>query len=100
MEPVKQDADDGYVSDDDCIAVLFDVTDVTPSHRRKKERRYRVYYGNVGKVTYDKVGERTLGVRAHLTEKSGEAVCKWFEEVRDASGKHVEIQGQKPIICP
>ena len=85
LEPTKTDADDGYVSDDDCIAVLFDVSDVTPSGRGKKKREYRVYYGKVGKVTYDKTGKRTPGPRAHLTEASGEAVCKWFEEKKDTN---------------
>lgn len=92
LEPSKTDADDGYVSDDDCIAVLFDVTAGGPN---KRAHQYRVYFGNVGKVTYDKVGKRVPGPRAHLTEESGEAVCKWFEEKLDASKKQVLIEGKR-----
>ena len=95
LEPAKVADDDGYISDDDCVAVLFDVTEGGP---KQKKPEYRVYYGNVAKVTYNKVDKRVLGPRAHLTEKSGEAVCKWFDEkmetVRRKKG-HVIVKGQR-----
>ena len=69
--------------------------DVTAGGPRKKQRQYRVYYGNVGKVTYDRIGKRVPGPRAHLNEKSGEAVCKWFEEKVDSKEKPVLINGQR-----
>ena len=92
LEPAKTDSDDGYVSDDDCIAVLYDITEGGP---RSKKQTFRVYYGNVAKVTYNKVGKRVPGPRAHLREKSGEAVCKWFEEALDKRGNHKVLKGQR-----
>lgn len=36
LEAEKRDEDDGYVSDDDGIAVLFDVSELVPSKRSIK----------------------------------------------------------------
>lgn len=47
------------------------------------------------KVTYDQVGKRVPGARAHLTELSGEAVCKWFDEQQDAKGNVVIHDGKR-----
>lgn len=92
LEPAKMGNDDGYVSDDDCVAVLYDITEGGP---RRKKQTFRVYYGNVAKVTYNKVGKRVPGPRAHLTENSGEAVCKWFDEALDKQGNHMVLKGQR-----
>ena len=100
LEADKKGDADGYVSDDDCIAVLFDETPGGP-HGKKKE--FRVYYGNVAKVTFSHRNKRVLGPRAHLLEESGEAVCKWFAEVT-VNGEHVSYDGKKayhlPIVNP
>lgn len=84
VEAGKSNTDDGYVSDDDCVAVLFDVSEGGP---RRTKKRWAVYYANVVKVTFDKLGKRVPGARAHLHELTGEAVCKWFDEKLD--GKEV-----------
>ena len=47
---------------------------------RPKEEECVVYFGTVAKVTYNRVSKEVPGSRAHLTERSGEAVCKWFYE--------------------
>ena len=92
-EPDKDVDKDGYVSDDDCVAVLYDVT---PGGPRRKTREYAVYYGNVAKLTYDRVGKRVPGPTAHLTERTGEAVCKGFDEKLTPSPKksHVKHMGK------
>ena len=92
IDPNKLDSVDGYISDDDCVAVLYDIT---PGGPKRQKKQFRVYYGNVAKVTYDKVGKRVPGPRAHLTEKSGEAVCKWFDEKVDKAGKHIRYGGKR-----
>ena len=100
LEPDKQDDADGYVSDDDCIAVLFDET---PGGPHRKKQQFRVYYGNVAKVSFNQRNKRVPGPRAHLLEESGEAVCKWFAEVI-VNGEHVSYEGKKayhlPIVNP
>ncbi|KAL3144581.1 hypothetical protein ABBQ32_004305 [Trebouxia sp. C0010 RCD-2024] len=92
LEADKNDEDDGYISDDDCIAVLFDMT---PGGPKQNKKEYQVFYGNVVKVTYDQVGKRVPGPRTHLTELSGEVVCKWFDEKRDAKGNVVTHNGKR-----
>ena len=93
LDECKADADDGYISEDDCVAVLYDMT---PKGPKKQSLVYKVFYGNVTKVTYDKAGKRVPGVRAHLLEASGEAVCKWFDPVlRDDGITHKPYGGKK-----
>ncbi|DBA94585.1 TPA: hypothetical protein ACH3X1_002168 [Trebouxia sp. C0004] len=64
LEPDKQDNDDGYISDDDCVAVLFDMT----SGPAKKQRKYQVFYGNVAKLTRDRSGRQVPGPRVHIND--------------------------------
>ena len=93
LEPDKVQGMDGYVSDDDCIAVLYDIT---PGGPRRKKKQYAVYFGSVTKVTYDRVGKRVPGARAHLKERSGEAVCKWFDEKLSSNKKgHATHNGKE-----
>ena len=61
LGPEKQDDDDVYISDDDCIAVLYDMTEGGPF---KKERKFEVFFGNVAKLTYEKGGKLVPGPRA------------------------------------
>ena len=56
LEPEKKDDDDGYISVDDCIAVLYDMTKCPA----KKHCKYQVFYGNVAKLTYDTGGKNVL----------------------------------------
>ena len=93
FEPDKVQGMDGYVSDDDCIAVLYDVT-CGGLHRKKKQ--YAMYFGKVTKVTYNRVGKRVPGARALLTERTGEAICKWFDEKLTSNKKgHATHNGKK-----
>ncbi|DBA99810.1 TPA: hypothetical protein ACH3X1_013712 [Trebouxia sp. C0004] len=64
LEPDKQDNDDGYISDDDCVAVLFNMT----SGPAKKQRKYQVFYGNVAKLTRDRSGRQVPGPRVHIND--------------------------------
>ncbi|DBA81637.1 TPA: hypothetical protein ACH3X1_007392 [Trebouxia sp. C0004] len=84
LEPDKQDNDDGYISDDDCVAVLFDMT----SGPAKKQRKYQVFYGNVAKLTRDRSGRQVPGPRVHIND-GGKAACKWFDEKLDKHSKPV-----------
>ena len=80
-------------SDDDCIAVLYDMTEGGPT---KKERKFEVFFGNVVKLTYEKGGKLVPGPRAHIHEESGEATCKWFDEKLDTkSGRPVLHHGKR-----
>ncbi|DBA88052.1 TPA: hypothetical protein ACH3X1_005033 [Trebouxia sp. C0004] len=90
LEPDKQDNDDGYISDDDCVAVLFDMT----SGPAKKQRKYQVFYGNVAKLTRDRSGRQVPGPRVHIND-GGKAACKWFDEKLDKHSKPVTHDGKR-----
>ena len=93
LEPEKKDDDDGYISDDDCIVVLYDMTKAGPTN---KDRKYEVFYGNVPKLTYENGGKLVPCPRAHIHEKTGEATCKWFDEKLDSkTGRPVLHRGKR-----
>ncbi|DBA84189.1 TPA: hypothetical protein ACH3X1_006653 [Trebouxia sp. C0004] len=93
LEPDTQDNDDGYISDDDCVAVLFDMT----SGPAKKQRKYQVFYGNVAKLTRDRSGRQVPGPRVHIND-GGKAACKWFDEKLDKHSKPVTHDGNRQSI--
>ncbi len=90
LDPAKQEHDDGYISDDDCVAVLFDMT----SGPTKKQRKYQVFYGNVVKLTRNKSGRQVPGPRVHIND-GGKAACKWFDEKLDKHSKPVTHDGKR-----
>lgn len=65
---------------DDCTAVFFDVSDGGAKDTKEK---CAVYYGNVAKVTFDKVDKTVPGARAHVNELFSKAGRKWFDGRRD-----------------
>ena len=91
LEPEKKDDDHGYISEDDCIAVLYDMT----KGPAKKHRKYQVFYGNVAKLTYDKGGKTVPGPRAHIKDETGVSACKWFDEKMGDNGKPVTYHGRR-----
>lgn len=96
LDKNKQAGEDGYISDDDNVAVLYDMT---PKGPKKQRSVYEVFFGNLAKVTYEKGGKQVPGPRAHLLETSGEAVCKWFDPIMELntnrSPMHVSYNGKK-----
>lgn len=90
LDPDKQEHDAGYISDDDCVAVLFDMS----SGPAKKKRQYQVYYGNVAKLTRNRSGRQVPGPRVHIND-GGKAACKWFDEKLDAHNKLVTHDGKR-----
>ena len=93
LEPEKKDDDDGYISDDDCIAVLYDMTKAGPT---KKDCKYEVFYGNFAKLTYENGGKLVPCPRAHIHEETGEATCKRFDEKLDSkTGRPVLQRGKR-----
>lgn len=90
LDPTKPEDDDGYISDDDCVAILFDMT----SGPEKKDRKYQVFYGNVVKLTRNKSGRQVPGPRVHINN-GGKAACKWFDEKLDKQSKPVTHNGKR-----
>ena len=90
LDRAKQEDDDGYISDDDCVAVLFDMT----SGPAKKQRKYQVFYGNVVKLTRNRSGRQVPGPRVHIND-GGKAACKWFDEKLDKHSRPVTRDGKR-----
>lgn len=98
LDANKQADEDGYMSDDDCIAVLFDTSDRGP-RRKNAKRQYKIFYGNATKLTIGHKQKRVPVPRARLMDKSAIAACNWFAE-KKANGQHLTHEGKKAYHLP
>ena len=75
----RKHEEDGYISDDDIVAGIFDMSSV-PARLRKSKAKFEVSFGSVTRLTIERGRKRVSCKRVHLVDDTAVVDCRWFEE--------------------
>ncbi len=92
----RKHEEDGYISDDDIVAGIFDMSDIPASHRRSMSK-FEVSFGSVTRLAVQSGKKRVSCERAHLNDETAIADCRWFDG--KMTGRQNQLKRDGKPVC-